>query len=114
MISFKTLYSHYEFLVMPFGLTNAPTTFMDLINKVFKPYLDMFVIVFMDDMVMCLRNEKDHVIHLNIVIQTLKDRELYAMISNSNFWLECVEFLGHIVSRTNITVDTKKNEALQN
>ncbi|KAH0781716.1 hypothetical protein KY290_001314 [Solanum tuberosum] len=97
-ITFKTRYGHYEFLVMSFGLTNAPAAFMNLMNRVYKPYLDMFVIVFIDDVLIYSRNEEDHASHLRIVLQTLKDRELYAKFSKCEFWLESVAFLGHIVS----------------
>ncbi|WMV55249.1 hypothetical protein MTR67_048634 [Solanum verrucosum] len=80
---FRTRYGHYEFLVMSFGLTNAAATFMDLMNRVLKPYLDIFAIVFIDDILTYSRNEEDHATHLRIVLQTLKDKELYAKLSNS-------------------------------
>ena len=104
--AFRTRYGHYEFLVMSFGLTNAPATFIDLMNRVFKPYLDMFVIVFIDDILIYSRNEEDHASHLKIVLHTLKDRELYVKFSKCEFWLESVAFLGHIVSGDGIKVDT--------
>jgi len=110
--AFRTRYGHYEFLVMSFNLTNAPATFMDLMNRVFKPYLDMFVIVFIDDILIYSRNEEDHASHLRVVLQTLKDRELYAKFSKCEFCLEHVAFLGHIVSREGIKVDTQKIEAV--
>ncbi|KAH0657055.1 hypothetical protein KY285_031937 [Solanum tuberosum] len=113
-IAFRTRYGHYECLVMSFGLTIAPVAFMDLMNRVFKPYLDMFVIVFIDDILIFSRNEKDHASHLRIVLQTLKDRELYAKFSKCEFWLESVPFFGHIVSGDGIRVDTQKIEAVQN
>ncbi|KAH0709554.1 hypothetical protein KY284_010981 [Solanum tuberosum] len=112
--AFRTRYGHYEFLVMSFGLTNVPATFMDLIKRVFKPYLDMFVIIFIDDILIYLRNEEDHASHLRIVLQTLKDRELYAKFSKCEFWLMSVAYLGHIVSGEGIKVDTQKIEAVQN
>ncbi|KAH0674527.1 hypothetical protein KY290_024941 [Solanum tuberosum] len=108
--TFRTRYGHYAFLVMSFGLTNASASFMDLMNRVFKSYLDMFVIVFIDDILIYSRNEEDHASHLRIVLQTLKDRELYAKFSKCEFWLEYVEFLGHIVSSDGIRVDTQKIE----
>uniref|UniRef100_M1DTE7 Gag-pol protein n=1 Tax=Solanum tuberosum TaxID=4113 RepID=M1DTE7_SOLTU len=111
-ITFKTRYGHYEFLVMSFGLTNAPAAFMNLMNRVFKPYLDMFVIVVIDDVLIYSRNEEDHASHLRIVLQTLKDRELYAKFSKCEFWLESVAFLGHIVSGEGIKVGTQKIEAV--
>ncbi|KAH0669635.1 hypothetical protein KY289_024128 [Solanum tuberosum] len=112
--TFRTRYGHYEFLVMSFGLTNAPATFMDLMNRVFKPYLDMFVIIFIDVILIYSRNEEEHTSHLRIVLQTLKDRELYAKFSKCEFWLESVAFLCDIVSGEGIKVDTQKIEAMQN
>ncbi|KAH0784113.1 hypothetical protein KY290_003711 [Solanum tuberosum] len=112
--AFRTRYGHYEFLVMSFGLTNAPAAFMDLMNRVFKPYLDMFVIVFIDDILIYSRNEEDHANHLRTVLQTLKDKELYAKFSKCEFWLKSMAFLGHIVSDDGIKVDTQKIEVVQN
>ncbi|KAH0706179.1 hypothetical protein KY285_012257 [Solanum tuberosum] len=83
----RTRYGHYEFLVMSFGLTNAPAAFMDLINRIFKPYLYMSVIVFIDDILLYSRNDEDHASHLRIVLKTLKDRELFAKFSKCEFWL---------------------------
>ena len=74
--AFKTRYGHYEFLVLPFGLTNATTAFMDLMNRVFHPYLDQFIIVFIDDILVYSKNEEEHVFHLRIVLQTLRDKQL--------------------------------------
>ena len=83
---------------MPFGLTNAPAAFMDLMNKVFHPYLDQFVIVFIDDILVYSRNAEEYAYHLRIVLQTLKNRKLYAKFSKCRFWLNEVVFLGHVVS----------------
>ena len=83
---------------MPFGLTNAPATFMDFMNRVFHPYLDQFVIVFIDDILVYFKNVNEHARHLRIVLQTLKDRELYAKFSKCEFWLNEVVFLGHVIS----------------
>ena len=85
--AFRTRYGYFEFLVMSFGLTNAPAAFMDLINRVFKPYLDMFVIVFIDDILVYSKNEEEHAYHLRVVLQTFKDKELYAKFSKCEFWL---------------------------
>ena len=84
-MAFRTRYGHYEFLVMPFGLTNAPTAFMDLMNRVFHPYLDQFVIVFIDDILVYSRNAEEHSYHHRIVLQTLRNCELYAKSLNVNF-----------------------------
>ncbi|WRX11508.1 Reverse transcriptase domain - like 10 [Theobroma cacao] len=110
--AFRTRYGHYEFLVMPFGLTNAPTAFMDLMNRVFHPYLEKFIIVFIDDILIYSRDNDEHAAHLRIVLQTLRERQLYAKFSKCEFWLQEVVFLGHVVSRTGIYVDPKKIEAI--
>ena len=97
---------------MPFGLTNAPEAFMDLMNWVFHPYLDQFVIVFIDDILVYSKNVNEHARHLWIVLQTLRDRELYAKFSKCEFWLNEVVFLGHVISGDGIFVDPKKIEAI--
>ncbi|KAA3461695.1 Transposon Ty3-I Gag-Pol polyprotein [Gossypium australe] len=96
--AFRTTYGDYEFLVMPFGLTNAPAIFMDLMNRIFRPYLDKFVVVFIDDILINSHEENEHAEHLRTVLQTLRDKQLYAKFSKSEFWLKEVGFLGHIVS----------------
>ena len=96
---FRTRYGHYEFLVMPFGLTNAPTVFMDLMNRVFRPYLDKFVIVFIDDILVYSSSNDDHEKHLRIVLQTMRDKQLYAKLSKCEFWKDKVAFLGHVISK---------------
>ncbi|XP_019251066.1 PREDICTED: uncharacterized protein LOC109229976 [Nicotiana attenuata] len=94
--AFRTRYGHYEFLVMSFGLTNAPAAFMELMNRVFRPYLDLFVIVFIDDILIYSSSQEEHEQHLRVVLQTLKDSQLYAKFSKCEFWLRSVAFLGHI------------------
>ncbi|KAL4295736.1 hypothetical protein GQ457_12G011360 [Hibiscus cannabinus] len=111
-IAFRTRYGHFEFLVMPFGLTNAPVAFMDLMNRVFKPYLDKFVVVFIDDILIYSRNKDDHAEHLRIVLQTLRECQLYAKFSKCEFWLSEVAFLGHIISAKGIMVDPKKVQTI--
>ena len=110
--AFRTRYGHYEFLVMPFGLTNALTAFMDLINRVFGPYLDKFVIVFIDDILVYSSSKEEHAKHLRIVLQTLREHQLYAKFIKCQFWLDRVAFLGHVVSAEDILVDPQKIEAI--
>ena len=112
--TFRTRYGHYEFLVMPFGLTNAPAAFMDLMNRVFRPYLDQFVVVLIDDILVYSKDEQEHEQHLNIVLQTLREKKLYAKLSKCDFWLKEISFLGHIVSAEGIRVDPVKIEAVVN
>ena len=110
--AFRTRYGHYEFLVMPFGLTNAPIEFMNLMNRVFHPYLDQFVVVFIDDILVYSKDAQEHEHHLRIVFQTLRENQLFAKLSKCDFWLKEVSFLGHIVSVEGIRVDPVKIEVV--
>jgi len=110
--AFRTGYGHYEFIVMPFGLTNAPAVFMDLMNRVFRPYLDEFVVVFIDDILIYSKDNEKHAQHLPIVLQTLREHQLYAKLKKYEFWLEEVVFLGHVVSKEGIKVDPQKIKAI--
>ena len=101
-------YGHYEFLVMPFGLTNAPAAFMDLMNRVFSDYLDKFVIVFIEDILIYSKNWEEHERHLKLVLTRLCERKLYAKFSKYQFWLEEVAFLGHVVSKDGVSMDPEK------
>ncbi|KAJ9544341.1 hypothetical protein OSB04_024048 [Centaurea solstitialis] len=111
--AFRTCYGHYEFLVMSFGLTNAPAVFMDLMNRVCKPYLDVFAIVFIDDILIYSKTAKEHGEHLRKVLEMLKWERLYAKFSKCEFWLKEVQFLGHIVTQEGIKVDPAKIEAIK-
>jgi len=111
--AFRTRYGHYEFLVMPFGVTNAPAVFMDLMNRVFSPYLDQFVVVFIDDILIYSKNNREHAEHLRIVLQTLQQEQLHAKRSKCDFWLDSIAFLGHMVSAEGISVDPSKVQAVK-
>ena len=106
--AFSTRYGLYEYLVMSFGLTNAPAYFMYLMNSVFMPELDKFVVVFIDDILIYSKNEAEHEQHLRIVLQRLRDHKLYAKFSKCEFWLDTVKFLGHTISSEGISVDPSK------
>ncbi|GJR66765.1 reverse transcriptase domain-containing protein [Tanacetum coccineum] len=111
--AFRTRYGHYEFQVMPFGLTNAPAVFMDLMNRVCKPYLDKFVIVFIDDILIYSKNKKEHKEHLKQILELLKKEELYAKFSKCEFWIPKVQFLGHVIDSEGIHVDPAKIESIK-
>ena len=108
----RTRYGHFEFTVMPFGLTNAPATFMDLMHRVFQPYLDQFVVVFVDDIFIYSQSKWEHEYHLRIVLQLLRDHQLYVKFSKCEFWLTEVRFLGHVESASSVSVDPEKVEAV--
>nr|GEW92766.1 putative reverse transcriptase domain-containing protein [Tanacetum cinerariifolium] len=111
--AFRTRYGHYEFQVMPFGLTNAPAVFMDLMTRVCKPYLDKFVIVFIDDILIYSKNEKEHEEHLKVILEFLKKEELYAKFSKCEFWIPKVQFLSHVIDRRGIHVDPARIEFIK-
>ncbi|WVZ97937.1 LOW QUALITY PROTEIN: hypothetical protein U9M48_043436 [Paspalum notatum var. saurae] len=111
--AFVSRYGLYEFTVMSFGSTNAPAYFMYLMNKVFMEYLDKFVVVFMDDILVSSTNEEENEKHLRMVLQKLRENQLYAKLSKCEFWLLEVSFLGHIISKGGISVDPGKIKAVQ-
>jgi hypothetical protein len=106
--TFITRYGLYEYTVMSFGLTNAPAYFMYLMNKVFMEYLDKFVVVFIDDILILSKNEEEHDEHLRLVLQKRKENQLYAKLNKCEFWLKDVSFLGHIISEGRISIDPSK------
>jgi hypothetical protein len=110
--AFSTMYGLYEYLVMSFGLTNAHAHFMYLMNSVFMPELDKFVMVFINDILVYSKNEEEHEHHLRVILQRLRDHQLYAKFSKCAFWLNEVPFLGHVISAEGITVDPSKVQEL--
>ena len=107
-IAFSTRYCLYEYLVMSFGLTNAPAYFMYLMNSVFMPELDKFMVMFIDDILTYSENEVDHAEHLRVVLSRLREHKLYAKFSKCEFGLKKVPFLGHILSKDGISIDPSK------
>ncbi|GJY90553.1 putative reverse transcriptase domain-containing protein [Tanacetum coccineum] len=110
---FRTRYRHFKFTVIPFGLTNAPAVFMDILNRVCRPYLDKFVIVFIEDILFYFKTREEHVEHLRLVLELLKKEKLYAKFSKFEFWLREVQFLGHVINSNRIHVDPSKIEAVK-
>ena len=106
--AFRTRYGHYEFLVIPFGLTNAPAVFMDLMQRVFRKFLDQFVVVFIDDILIYFTDSREHKEYIRKVLEILKWEKLYAKFNKCKFWLDRVNFLGHVISTEGISVDPKK------
>ncbi|GJZ23305.1 putative nucleotidyltransferase, ribonuclease H [Tanacetum coccineum] len=112
--AFRIRYGHYEFQVMPFDLTNAFAIFMDLMNRVCKPYLDKFVIVFIDDILIYSRNKEEHANHLRIILELLKKEKLHAKFSKCDFWIHIVQFLRHLIDNQGLHVDLAKIKAVKN
>ena len=110
--TFKMWYGQFEFTVMPFKLTNAPMTFMDLMHRVFQPYLSQFVVVFVDDILIYSQFEEENEDHLRVILHVLSDHQLYVKFSKCEFWLTEVKFLRHVVPATSVSVDLKKVEAV--
>ena len=112
--AFRTKYGHYEYLVMPFGLRNAPATFQSFINSVLRPYLEDFVILYLDDILIYSKSLKEHIHHVRKVLKTLLDNNLYAKLKKCEFHQSSVEFLGHVLSGDGISTDPKKIESVKN
>ncbi|GJT35848.1 putative reverse transcriptase domain-containing protein, partial [Tanacetum coccineum] len=111
--AFQTWYGHYEFQVMPFGLTNAHAVFIDLMNRVCKPYLDKFIIVSIDDILIYSKDKKEHEEHLKAILELLKKENLYAKFSKCEFWISKVQFLGYVIDSRGIHVDPAKIESIK-
>ena len=110
--AFRTRYGHFEFVVMPFGLTNAPAAFMDMMNMIYRPYLDQFVVVFVDDILIYSKGRAEHEQHFHLALQVLRENRLYAKLEKCDFLLQEIQFLGHMVSKEGISVDPAKVEAV--
>nr|GEW61092.1 putative reverse transcriptase domain-containing protein [Tanacetum cinerariifolium] len=111
--AFRTRYGHYKFQVMPFGLTNTLAVFMDLMNRVCKPYLDKFVIVFIENILIYSKNKKEHEEHLKLILELLKKEELYVKFSKCEFWIPIVKFCSHVIDSKGIHVDSSKIESVK-
>nr|GEZ02217.1 putative reverse transcriptase domain-containing protein [Tanacetum cinerariifolium] len=112
--AFRSIYGHYEFQFMPFSLSNTPAVFIDLMNRVCKPYLVKFVIVFIDDILIYSRNEEEHANHLKIILELLRKEKLYVKFSKCNLWIRIVQFLRHIIDSQRLHVDPAKIKAVKN
>ena len=111
--AFRTRYGHFEFVVMPFGLTNAPTALMRLMNSVFQEFLDEFVIIFIDDILVYFKSPEEHEVHLRRVMEKLREQKLFAKLGKCSFWQREMDFLGHIVSAEGVLVDPEQIEAIR-
>jgi hypothetical protein len=106
-------YDHYEFTIVPFGLSNAPVVFMCLMNGIFREFLYKFVIVFLDDIIIYSKYEKEHEQHLRVVLQVLREHELYEKLSKCSFYQRQIHYLGHIISEEGITMDSEKIKSIE-
>ena len=106
--AFKTRYGHYEYSVMPFGMSNAPGAFIEYMNMIFHQYLDKFVVMFVDDILIYSKEDGEHTYHLSLVLEILQEKKLYAKLSKCEFWLKEVSFLGHVISSGGTFIDPSK------
>lgn len=113
MTAFRTRYGHFEYQVMPFGLTNAPATFQALINDTFRPYLDIFVVAYLDDILVYSETEKEHINHVRLVLQKMRERHLFAKASKCEFHADQVDYLGYIINREGVSMDPSKIDSIQ-
>jgi len=110
--AFRSRDGHYEFLVMPFGVTNAQAIFMDYMNRIIRPFLDKFMVVFIDDILIYSRTREEHAEHLRTVLNILREKQLYAKLSKCDFWMSEIQFLGHVIFVQGISVDPSKVEVV--
>jgi len=111
-MTFRSRYGHYEYVVMPFGVTNALALFMDFMNRIFRPFLDKFVVVFIDDIFIYSKTQEDHIKHLRTILSILREKKLYVKLSKCEFWMKEVQFLGHVISMLCIAVNPSKVEVI--
>ncbi|KAG7583636.1 Ribonuclease H-like superfamily [Arabidopsis suecica] len=111
--AFRTRYGHYEFVVMPFGLTNAPAAFMKMMNGIFREFLDEFVIIFIDDILVYSKDRETHQNHIRTVLERLREQKLFAKLSKCSFWQRSIRFLGHIISDQGVSVDPEKIRSIK-
>jgi hypothetical protein len=110
--AFKTRFGHYEFIILPFGLTNAPGVFMSLMNGVFREYLDKFIQVFIDDILIYSQKMEENDAHLCLVLQCLRENKLYVKLSKCSFYQSKIHYLGHVISNEGIVMDPTKFKAI--
>jgi hypothetical protein len=110
--AFRTRYGHYEFTMVPFGLSNVPVVFMCLMNGIFREYLDKFVIVFLDGILVYSKSEEEHEQHLRMVLQILRQHQLYAKLIKCSFYQRQIHYLGHIISEEGIAIDPEKIKSI--
>ena len=108
----RTRYGHYEYSVLPFGVSNAPGVFMQYMNRILHPFLDRFVVVFINDILVYLKSEEEHAEHLRVVLRVWKEKKLFAKLSKCEFWFRKVNFLGHLISKGGIEVDLSNVDAV--
>ena len=106
--TFRTRYNHYEFVVIYFGLTNSPTYFLCLMNSILSKYLDKFVVVFIDGILIYSKTKEEHDEHLHIILQVLREHKLYAKFSKCEFYKDKIQYLCHMISKEGISVDPDK------
>jgi hypothetical protein len=110
--AFRTRYGHYEYSVMPFGVTNVTGVFMEYMNRIFHPFLDRFVVVLIDDILVYSKSEEEHAENLRILLRVLKEKKLFAKLSKCDFWLREVSFLGYVILKGGNAVDPSKVDAV--